>query len=102
MTIIAQDPQVQRDGAIVRARVTVPVDRLEPGPRSHRFHVVDYDATEGKLHPAADLGGWGYEDRFADAPDATLLADFDFHAQNVYAIAARTLARLEFALGRRI
>jgi hypothetical protein len=102
MTIIAQDPQVQRDGAIVRARVTVPVDRLEPGPRSHRFHVVDYDATEGKLHPAADLGGWGYEDRFADAPDETLLADFDFHAQNVYAIAARTLARLEFALGRRI
>jgi len=41
MTIIAQDPDVQRDGRIVRAEVAVPVDRLEPGPRSHRFHVVD-------------------------------------------------------------
>lgn len=115
MTIIAQDPSVRRpDGGIVRAKVPVPVDRLEPGPRSHRFHVVDYDATEGELHPPADLTSadepdsrarcWRYHDRFTvdEADDATLLADRAFHAQNVYAIAARTLARLEFALGRRI
>lgn len=112
MTIIAQDPDVQRDGRIVRAAATVPVDRLEPGPRSHRFHVVDYDGTEGVLHPAADLADprepdprlarWTYADRFAQAGDAELLRDFAFHAQNVYAIAARTLFRLEFALGRRI
>jgi hypothetical protein len=112
MTIIAQDPDVLHDGTIVRAEVAVPVDRLEPGPRSHRFHVVDYDATEGVLHPAADLtdpgqadqqlAPWTFRDRFAHATDDDLLGDFAFHAQNVYAIAVRTLARLEFALGRRI
>lgn len=124
MTIIAQDPSVQVDGSIVTAEVVVPVDRLEPGPRSHRFHVVDYDAAGGRLLPAADLTdpdvnllerAWSYRDRFTrpqlsthDGQDvtrdyeATLLGDAAFHAQNVYAIASRTLAAFEFALGRRL
>ena len=108
------------------ARVEVPADRLEPGPRAHRFHVVDYDATTGVLAPPADVTdpaatpgdrAWSCHDRFA-APDPavagdeanryptgydeTLLADPAFHAQNIYAIAARTLAAFEFALGRRV
>jgi len=60
------------------------------------------------------LRAWSYRDRFRDpldptvedpaltADDDTLLADPAFHAQNVYAITARTLAAFEFALGRRI
>src|SRR3954451_11604742 len=111
MTIVAQDPSVVHCGRIVRAEVQVPADRLEAGPRSHRFHVVDYDGAAGRLEQAADLTDplappvertWTYLDRFAGADDATLVDDPAFHAQNVYAIAARTLAAFEFALGRRV
>lgn len=111
MTIVAQDPSVRVDERIVRAQVAVPVDRLEPGPRSHRLHIVDYDATAGRLGVRADLTnpadegplrGWSYRDRFALADDEVLEEDPAFHAQNVYAIVARTLAQFEFALGRRV
>jgi hypothetical protein len=111
MTIVAQDPTV-RDARrrILTAEVQVPADILEPGPRTHRFHVVDYDATTGQLHPPADLrvgalgppAPWRFNDRFAGKPDKVLLTDFAFHAQNAYAIAARTLATFEFAIGRRL
>ena len=112
MTIVAQDPSVtDAKGRIVVAQVDVPVDLLEPGPRGQRFHVVDYDATRGELRPPVDLRDpaspraerpWSYLDRFAGARDSVLVSDFEFHAQNVYAIAARTLAAFEQALGRRL
>lgn len=101
LTIIAQDPTVRDSaGRIVTAVAPVPWARLAEGPRSARFHVVDYDASAGILHPAARLPS--DEDGFAGADDATLVSDFGFHAQQVYAIAARTLAGFEFALGRRV
>lgn len=87
-------------GRIVTAVAPVPWARLEAGPRSARFHVVDYDASAGILYPAAQLPA--DQDWFADADATTLLTDFAFHAQQVYAIAARTLATFEFALGRRV
>jgi hypothetical protein len=69
--------------------------------------VVDFDASTRKWRKGLDLAprkqpalGWGFTDRFKDATDATLLGDSRFRAQNVYAIAARTLAVFEFALGR--
>jgi len=125
LTIIAQDPSVSAELGILTAEVSVPVDRLEPGPRSHRFHVVDYDASSGQLvDPVPDLrdpraaGGdydWSCRDGFPrpDSPEEEterypggyrqrLVSDPAFRAQNVYAIAARTLAAFEFALGRRI
>lgn len=108
MTIIAQDPTVTSAGRILTAQVRVPADLLALGPRSHRFHVVDYDATSGQLLPPVDLndpeseGGWSYRDQFAEADDQTLTGSAAFHAQNVYAIAARTLAHFELALGRRL
>lgn len=98
LTIIAQDPSI-RDAAgnVVTSKVQVPNERLEPGPRGHRFHVVDYDPQGGGLtKPAiieADLpSDLGSDDEAARA----------FHAQNVYAVAARTLASFESALGRRV
>ena len=126
LTIIAQDPEVcLKDGRILTAQAPVPVDRLEPGPRGHRFHVVDYDATDRKLvEPVADLCDpdvkgaeqrWTCLDHFTPPQDAAderkrfpngynqaLVSDPAFRAQNVYAIAARTLAAFESALGRRI
>ena len=101
LTIIAQDPTVLGDdGRIVTAVAKVPWARLEPGPRSARFHVVDYDVSTGTLTNPAVLPSEAA--RFAGAGDATLTRDFTFHAQQVYAVAARTLATFESALGRRL
>lgn len=102
-TIVAQDPSVLgEDGRILTAEVTVPVDRVEPGPRSHRFHVVDYDTTQRTLaeHPAG--GAAPPRRRDAETYNDALVGSAAFRAQNAYAIATRTLASFEFALGRRL
>ena len=111
MTIVAQDPSVGNQRGMLRATVPVPADRLEPGPRGHRFQVIDYDATARVLLAPATLtagdgktGDWGWvePDAFRRRSDAELLSDPAFHAQNAYAIAARTLAAFECAIGRRL
>lgn len=96
LTVIAQDPSVTHDGVILTVQVGVPAEETTPGPRGARFHVVDYDAGEGILVPPAPLA-----DRFENAPEEELFSE-QFRAQNVYAIAARTLATFESALGRRL
>jgi hypothetical protein len=98
LTIVAQDPGVESRGRILRATVDVPWEPLAPGPRGHRVHVIDYDASTDTLYRAASVDG----DDFVNASDDRLLADPAFHAQNVYAIVMRTLARFEHALGRRV
>ena len=108
MTVVAQDPSVTGpDGSILRTVLTVPATRLDPGPRGGRFHVVDYDVSRRVFNPPADLApsnsphpGWDFVDRLATAADDDILTDPAIHAQNVYAIAARTLAQFESALGR--
>ncbi len=114
MRVLAQDPSVKGlDGNPLLARVLVPADRLEAGPRGHRVRVIDFDASTGVLGdpaPVNDGGadGWGWVDPFpGDSYRKSLLTGSgvrgrNFRAQNVYAIVARTLARFEFALGRRI
>lgn len=124
LTIIAQDPSVPGDGQILTAEASIPVERLEEGPRGHRFHVVDVNPSTGQLvQPVPDFRDpdvpeperdWSCKDRFRRAKTgqgakrqskaylAALQSDPAFRAQNVYAIAARTLAAFEFALGRRI
>lgn len=101
LRVIARDPAVTLGGRILTATVRVPAERLEPGPRGSRFHIVDYDAARDVLQPPVELQPEFY-DRFADADDSTLVSDPAFRAQNVYAIAARTLASFEAALGRRL
>jgi hypothetical protein len=106
VTIVGQDPGVAAAyGRILTARVRVPAGRLEPGPRSHRFHVIDYDAATGRFTaPAGDdlVADNAPGGRFHDPPDDTILADPAFHAQHTWAVAARTLGAFEFALGRRL
>jgi hypothetical protein len=104
MTIIAQDPSVTRDdGRILTAKVAVPAEGLIPGPMGYRLHVVDYDSTRRHFHGSHVLPA-SYEDEPAEwrrgAP--AMVKDFRFHAQNVYALVMKTLARFEFALGRRL
>jgi hypothetical protein len=98
-TIIAQDPSTRLDGAILRAHVDVPEEHLLAGPRGHRVHVVDYDASARVQYKS---GPEPSEDPFESAGDARLLADPAFHRRNAYAIVMRTLATFERALGRRV
>jgi hypothetical protein len=108
LTIIAQDPSIRLGRRLLTAQVQVPAEDLAPGPCGHRVHIIDYDVNSNSLYkPAtyrpADKGQ--YPDPYAapgKAGDSALLADPRFHAQNVYAIVMRTLARFEFALGRRV
>jgi hypothetical protein len=112
LTIVAQDPRFTNpDGTIVRAVVSVPPEWIEIGPRGQRFHVVDYDATARRLNEPLDLTDeletraprpWSSVDRFRNAADEELVRNLQFHQQNVYTIAARTLGAFEFALGRRL
>lgn len=103
-TIIAQDPNVREDGKVLRATVNVDADRFLPPFQTHRFNVVSFDPS--KMGPGRPLkllkARSQFRDRFARASDAQLLASDDFHAQNVFAIASRTLSAFEAALGRRL
>lgn len=116
LTILAQDPAVRLGGRLAFAQVDVPAENLEPGPVGYRVKVVDFDASAAVAYVAQtayeDVQG-GMIDPYAPAPgkrsrtavrryEQRLLGDPNFHAQNVYAIAMRILARFEFALGRRV
>jgi hypothetical protein len=105
LTIVAQDPAV-RDvrGRILTAEVDVPAEELARGPLGYRVHVIDYDGSTRTLYaPLEYLAGTGvYRDPFRNPSNRAILSNPKFHAQNVYAIVMRTLARFEFALGRRV
>src|SRR5687768_2977284 len=102
LTIVAQDPMLRgKDGRILRGRVSVPNERLAPGPAGYRATVIDYDATRQRM--IAPQKRWEKErDPFEKADDEEILFDAAFHAQNVYAVTMCTLSRMEFALGRRV
>lgn len=104
MTVIAQDPSVQRaDGRILMAAIDVPAEDLLPGPIGYRVQVVDYDSSTGTFRGSHALPGSAAEEPKAWAEgQAQIVGDFRFHAQNAYALVMKTLARFEFALGRRV
>ena len=110
VTVLAQDPSIHDlNGLPLFTTVLVPNDRLLPGPRSSRIHVMDIDANSGRMiAPAPDpstdftqpVREGGVRSRKAAA--RRLLRDPHFHAQNVHAIAASTLMEFESALGRHV
>jgi hypothetical protein len=98
---------------MVFARVDVPAEILAPGPTGYRIKVVDYNATEQRAYGATQTyqSGDMLLDPFAPGEGETLLdrdyqarviAHPNFHSQNCYAIAMRTLGLFERALGRRV
>lgn len=116
LTILAQDPLVRTAGRLVFATVDLPYEELAAGPVGYRVKVVDFDASANVLYkpyePSSDGGGTP-RDPYARSEsevagesvaawEARLLSDPGFHAQHVYAIVMRVLARFEFALGRRV
>ena len=103
MTVIAQDPSVRQNGRILTARIAVPAEDLLPGPLGYRVQVVDYDSTRQYFHGRHALPA-SYDDEPTEWQRGSpqIVNDFRFHAQNVYALVMKTLARFEFALGRRL
>jgi hypothetical protein len=104
MTVVAQDPGVTRDGKrILMATIEVPAEDLDPGPIGYRVQIVDYDGAEQRFVGSHQLPASQQEEpkSWRDG-DPRILKDFRFHAQNAYALVMKTLARFEFALGRRI
>jgi hypothetical protein len=100
MPVLAQDVGILRDdGTILTASVSVPWEDLVSGPTGHRVQVVDYDATTRTMYAPAQIEAGDVPD---PANNAAILDDPEFHAKNVYALVMRTLARFEFALGRRV
>ena len=102
LTIVAKDPGLRLDGPdgpMAFTQVSVQAERLAWGPTGYRVKVVDYNATEQRLY----LARQEYEDAEGSLVDpfaprdgetlsdhayqARLLADPNFHSQNVYAIA---------------
>jgi hypothetical protein len=102
VTAIAQDPSVRVDGRILTAPLEIPAEHLHPGPRGARFQVIDYDADRGKLVEPARFNLLDGDPFEGVTDDAVLLHDPRFRALNAYAVAARTLATFERALGRRL
>lgn len=104
VSVIAQDPSVRRhDGRILMARIRIPYETLAPGPMGYRVQVVDYDSTTGRYHGAHVLPATVEDEppAWRDGRDG-IVDDYRFHAQNVYALVMKTLARFEHALGRRV
>jgi hypothetical protein len=99
ITVLALDPSVRSNGRILRTEIEIPNEPLVAGPRGHRVSVVDYDSSSDSLRTPAKLPS---PDAFAAMSDAELLASPDFHAFMTFGIVMKTLARFEFALGRRV
>src|SRR4051794_10453670 len=102
LVVLAQDPTVKIGGRAIRAKVRVPREDLMPGPRGHRFQVVDFDATNPARLENQVIDDAVPQDAWLTVDDAALVESAAFRAQNVYATAARTLDTFEQALGRRV
>lgn len=101
-TILAQDPGLLgAGGRALTTTVTIAAERLERGPKGHRVHVIDYDASADRFYQSRQSRV--DEDVYAKVTDnERLVRDPFFHQQNVYAIAMATLQEFECALGRRV
>jgi hypothetical protein len=107
LTIVARDPALTRRGEIITEQIEVPNERLNSGPKGYRTHVIDFDASAGTYYQPLAARSYGSIDHPIDPYSKRLsrnrvLSDPYFHAHNVYAIVMRTIARFEFALGRRV
>lgn len=50
-TVLAQDPRItDAKGNVLTTTVDLPAERLERGPKGHRVHAMDYDASTGHVY----------------------------------------------------
>jgi hypothetical protein len=100
LTILALDPSVKRGRKILRTRIEIPNESLDPGPAGYRVHIVDYDSSEDAFREPIEIPTRA--DPFDRKSDTELLGSRAFHSWMTYGIVMKTLARFEYALGRRI
>lgn len=101
-TVLAQDPQVAGKGGVaLTTTVSIAAERLERGPKGHRVHVIDYDASADTFYRARATRIT--DDPYTKVTDVEkLVRDPHFHQQNAYAITMATLKVFESALGRQV
>lgn len=85
--------------AAAESSLAVEFEPLEPGPIGDRIEVVDYDGHIGAYYHQVDLDDRAILMQGGLEPSE---ADPRFHQQMVYAVASRTLANFDRALGHRI
>ncbi|TFD68367.1 hypothetical protein [Cryobacterium gelidum] len=110
LTVLAEGPfttfhaQAGEPDALLTTTLRVPVERIGPGPRSARFDVIV--RRPGEKPFSLELGSptppWMVVDEKPPDNLTALLQDSRFLAQQVYAVAASTLALFESTLGRRM
>lgn len=98
LRIFATDPRRGYQAARI-ATIAIENEKLEPGPIGDRLEVVDYDANHDLFYDAVDLQHSSILLQSGLGPSE---ADPHFHQQMVYAVASRTLANFDRALGRRV
>ena len=91
------------NGKILMAKISVPAEDSIAGPdrlsrAGRRLRLLDR-ALQRRARAARGLRGRA---RGWRRGEPRIVDDYRFHAQNVYALVMKTLARFEFALGRRI
>jgi hypothetical protein len=88
-------------GKALTAQIAIPREPLFPGPRGSRLEVTDYDSSTDTFYGPFNIPP--EDDPYANETDVEkLVADPNFHAQNVYAVAASTLFEFERSLGRHL
>jgi hypothetical protein len=93
---------------MLRTQIDIPNEVLLPGPRGHRVQVVDFDSTANILYEPAQVNDGlnatteAPRDPFESVSDDEMLGSPAFHAFMTYGVIMKTLARFEFALGRRV
>ena len=103
-TTVPPHPLPGQPAPLLTTTLRVPVERIGPGPRSARFDVIV--RRPGEKPFSLDLGSptppWMIRDQQPPDNLTALLEDTRFLAQQVYAVAASTLALFESTLGRRM
>lgn len=98
LRIFAFDPMVTRLSGSETVTISVPYEKLPPGPNGELVQVVDYDGALGCFYEPVDL-----DDPRVLLQDGLAPSERDprFHQQMVYAVVSALLENFEQGLGRR-
>jgi hypothetical protein len=98
LKIYPTDP-TQGYASALKTSINVEYERLTPGPVGERLEVVDYDGYSKCFYEAVNLD---QDEILIQGGLEPSESDPRFHQQMVYAVASRTLANFDRALGRRV
>jgi hypothetical protein len=84
---------------ISRTVLTIPWERVDPGPVGENLEVIDIDPSSGCVYEAVDLGDPHLLAQDGLSPST---GNPQFHQQMVYAVAMKTIDNFEQVLGRRV